>query len=101
MPMLSIGQYTDFCLKFIFAFGSIFELPLVIIFLAKLGIVTPEALKKQRRMAILLAFVAGAILTPTPDAFNQTLMAVPIILLYELGIWLSVFFTKKKEDGDG
>jgi sec-independent protein translocase protein TatC len=47
-----------------------------------------------------LAFVAGAVLTPTPDAFNQTLMAIPIILLYELGIILSVFFTKKKPDGD-
>jgi sec-independent protein translocase protein TatC len=101
MPMLSVGQYTDFCLKFILAFGAIFELPIVIIFLAKMGIVTPETLKKQRRMAIVLAFVAGAVLTPTPDAFNQTLMAVPIILLYELGIILSVFFTKGKKDGDG
>jgi sec-independent protein translocase protein TatC len=101
MPMLSVGQYTDFCLKFILAFGTIFELPLVMIFLVKLGVVTPEMLKKQRRMAVLFAFIAGAILTPTPDAFNQTLMAVPIIMLYELGIWLSVFFTRKKEDGDG
>jgi sec-independent protein translocase protein TatC len=52
-------------------------------------------------MAIVLAFVAGAVLTPTPDIFNQTLMAVPIILLYELGIILAVFFTKGKKDGDG
>jgi sec-independent protein translocase protein TatC len=101
MPMLSVGKYTDFCLKFIIAFGAIFELPIIIIFLTKIGIVTPEALKRQRRMAILLAFVAGAVLTPTPDAFNQTLMAVPIILLYELGIVLSVFFAREKEDGDG
>jgi sec-independent protein translocase protein TatC len=101
MPMLSVGQYTDFCIKFILAFGAIFELPILIIFLAKLGIVTPQTLKKQRRMAIVLAFVAGAVLTPTPDIFNQTLMAVPIILLYELGIILAVFFTKGKKDGDG
>jgi sec-independent protein translocase protein TatC len=101
MPMLSVGQYTDFCIKFILAFGAIFELPIFIIFLAKLGIVTPQTLKKQRRMAIVLAFVAGAVLTPTPDIFNQTLMAVPIILLYELGIILAVFFTKGKKDGDG
>jgi sec-independent protein translocase protein TatC len=100
MPMLSVGQYTDFCLKFLMAFGVIFELPIVIIFLAKMGLVTTETLKRRRRLAIVLAFVAGAVLTPTPDAFNQTLMAIPIILLYELGIILSVFFTKKKPDGD-
>jgi sec-independent protein translocase protein TatC len=101
MPMLSVGQYTDFCLKFLLAFGVIFELPIVILFLAKMGFVTTETLKRRRRLAIVLAFVAGAVLTPTPDAFNQTLMAVPIILLYELGIILSVFVTRKKPDGDG
>ncbi|HMK61384.1 MAG TPA: twin-arginine translocase subunit TatC [Dissulfurispiraceae bacterium] len=101
MPMLSVGQYVDFCLKFVLAFGAIFELPIVLIFLTKIGIVTPEALKRNRRMAIVLAFVAGALLTPTPDAFNQTLMAVPIILLYEVGIQLSVFFAREKTDGNG
>ncbi|HMK57313.1 MAG TPA: twin-arginine translocase subunit TatC [Dissulfurispiraceae bacterium] len=101
MPMLSVGQYVDFCLKFVLAFGAIFELPIILIFLTKIGIVTPETLKRNRRMAIVLAFVAGALLTPTPDAFNQTLMAVPIILLYEVGIQLSVFFAREKPDGDG
>jgi len=95
MPMLSVGQYVDFCLKFVLAFGIVFELPIVIIFLTKLGIVTPEMLARNRKFAILLAFIAGAILTPTPDAFNQTLMAVPIIVLYEIGIWISPFFVKK------
>ena len=101
MPMLSVGQYVDFCLKFILAFGAIFELPIVLIFLTKIGLVTPETLKRNRRLAIVLAFVAGAILTPTPDPFNQTLMAIPIIMLYEVGIQLSVFFAKRKTDGDG
>jgi sec-independent protein translocase protein TatC len=100
MPMLSVGQYTDFCLKFILAFGAIFELPILIIVFAKLGLVTPDTLRKHRRLAIVLAFVAGAILTPTPDAFNQTLMAVPIILLYELGILLASIFTRREPDGD-
>lgn len=95
MPMLSVGQYIDFCLKFILAFGVIFELPIAIVFLARMGIVTPQGLAKNRKFAILLAFIAGAILTPTPDAFNQTLMAVPIILLYEVGIWISPLFVKK------
>jgi sec-independent protein translocase protein TatC len=99
MPMLSVGKYVDFCLKFILAFGAIFELPIILIFLTRIGLVSTQTLKRNRRMAIVLAFVAGAILTPTPDAFNQTLMAIPIILLYELGIMLSVFFAKKKTDG--
>jgi sec-independent protein translocase protein TatC len=101
MPMLSVGAYADFCLKFILAFGAIFELPVLIIVLARLGVVTTDTLKKHRRLAIVLAFVAGAVLTPTPDAFNQTLMAVPIILLYELGIILASIFARRKTDGDG
>jgi sec-independent protein translocase protein TatC len=98
MPMLSVGQYVDFCLKFILAFGVIFELPIAIVFLTKMGIVTPQLLARNRKFAILFAFIAGAILTPTPDAFNQTLMAVPIILLYEVGIWISPLFVKKNDD---
>ncbi|OGW20329.1 MAG: twin arginine-targeting protein translocase TatC [Nitrospirae bacterium GWA2_46_11] len=96
MPMLSVGQYVDFCLKFILAFGAVFELPIIIIFLTKLGIVTPKTLAKNRKYAALIAFIIAAFLTPTPDAFNQTLMAVPIILLYEIGIWISPLFVKKE-----
>ena len=80
MPMLSVGQYVDFCLKFILAFGAVFELPVIIIFLTKMGFVTPKTLARQRKYAILVAFIVAAILTPTPDAFNQTLMAVPMIV---------------------
>jgi sec-independent protein translocase protein TatC len=97
-PMLSVGSYVDFCLKFVLAFGAIFELPLAIIFLTRLGIVTPAMLAKNRKFAVLFAFIAGAILTPTPDAFNQTLMAVPIIILYEIGILLSRLLYRKKKD---
>ncbi len=95
-PMISVGNYVDFCLKFILAFGFIFELPIVLIFLTKMGIVTPESLSKKRKYAVILAFVAAALLTPTPDAFNQTLMAGPIILLYEIGIIASKVFARKK-----
>ncbi|MGW8273057.1 MAG: twin-arginine translocase subunit TatC [Thermodesulfovibrionales bacterium] len=96
-PMLSVGAYTDFCLKFIVAFGAIFELPIVIVFLTKMGIVSTQSLAKNRKYALLLAFVIAAVLTPTPDAFNQTLMAVPILILYEVGIIVSRFITKKKD----
>lgn len=98
MPMLSVGQYVDFCLKFILAFGAIFELPILIVFLVKMGIVTTKTLARNRKYAILIAFIVAAILTPTPDAFNQTLMAVPMILLYEVGILVSIFFEKRKTD---
>jgi sec-independent protein translocase protein TatC len=94
-PMLSVGSYVDFCLKFILAFGAIFELPLLIVFLTRLGVVTPDFLAKQRKYAIVLSFIIAAFLTPTPDAFNQTLMAFPIIILYEIGIWSSRLFVPR------
>lgn len=98
-PMLSVEKYIDFCLKFILAFGAVFELPLVIIFLTRSGFVSPNTLAKQRKYAVLFSFVAAAVLTPTPDAFNQTLMAVPIIILYEIGIILSrIIYRKRKHD---
>ncbi|MCX7794256.1 MAG: twin-arginine translocase subunit TatC [Thermodesulfovibrionales bacterium] len=96
IPMISVGKYVDFCLKFILAFGAIFELPLIILFLSRMGIVRPETLARHRKYAILGAFVIAAILTPTPDAFNQTLMAVPIVLLYEVGIIISRLFVRRK-----
>jgi sec-independent protein translocase protein TatC len=99
-PMLSVGSYMDFCLKFILSFGAIFELPVVIIFLVRFGFMTPDTLAKHRRYAILFAFIAAAILTPTPDAFNQTLMAVPIIILYEIGILVArILYRKGKKNG--
>ncbi len=95
-PMLSVGSYMDFCVKFILAFGAIFELPLVMIFLVRFNFITPATLARQRRFAVLFAFIAGAVLTPTPDVFNQALMAVPIIILYEIGILLSRIMQRKK-----
>jgi sec-independent protein translocase protein TatC len=96
IPMISVEKYVDFCLKFILAFGAIFELPIVIVFFTRMGFVSPKTLAKHRKYAILLAFVVAAILTPTPDVFNQTLMAVPIIVLYEIGILVSRIFVRKK-----
>ena len=85
-PMISIGAYFDFVMKFMLAFGLIFELPIAIIFLTKTGILTIKFLTKNRKYAILINFIVSAILTPTPDIFNQLFMAVPLIALYELGI---------------
>jgi sec-independent protein translocase protein TatC len=93
--MISIGSYIDFLLKFTLAFGAVFELPLAITILARLGVVSPATLAKNRKYAILGAFIAGAVLTPTPDMFNQTLMAGPLILLYEVGIICARIFGKR------
>lgn len=99
-PMISVERYIDFCLKFVLAFGIVFELPLVLVFLTRMGVVTPKTLAKNRKYAVLLSFVAAAILTPTPDAFNQTLMAGPIIILYEGGILASRIFAKRRKEDD-
>ncbi|RJQ56638.1 MAG: twin-arginine translocase subunit TatC [Nitrospiraceae bacterium] len=97
-PMLSAEKYIDFCLKFILAFGAVFELPVLQVFLTRMGILTTDFLAKNRKYAVLLAFVAAALLTPTPDAFNQSLMAVPIVILYEAGIWASRIINRKKKE---
>lgn len=97
-PMLSVGAYTDFCLKFILAFGLVFELPIVIVFLTRIGLITTATLRKNRKYALLIAFILAAVLTPTPDAFNQSLMAVPIIILYEVGIIVSRLFPPRSRE---
>jgi sec-independent protein translocase protein TatC len=94
-PMISIGSYVDFVLKFTVAFGAVFELPLAITLAARMGVVTPQVLAKNRKYAILGAFITAAILTPTPDAFNQALMAGPLIVLYEIGIISARIFTRR------
>ena len=94
-PMITIQNLTDFLLKFTLAFGAVFELPLAITILARIGIVNAKMLAKNRKYAILGAFIAGAILTPTPDAFNQTLMAGPLVILYEVGIVCARVFGKR------
>ena len=76
MPRFS--EYVDFTLKFLLAFGAIFELPLAIVIGARLGLVTPQFLSRNRKYAILVNFIIAAILTPTPDVFNQCLMALPM-----------------------
>jgi sec-independent protein translocase protein TatC len=94
-PMISIGSYVDFVLKFTLAFGAVFELPLAITLAARMGFVTPKVLARNRKYAILGAFILSAVLTPTPDAFNQALMAGPLIILYEIGIISARIFARR------
>jgi sec-independent protein translocase protein TatC len=95
-PMITLENHVGFILKFTLAFGLVFELPLLLTILSRMGLVTPKTLARNRKYAILGAFIAGAILTPTPDAFNQTLMAGPLILLYEVGIVCARVFGRKR-----
>jgi sec-independent protein translocase protein TatC len=96
IPQLSIAQYVGFALWFLLVFGMIFEVPLAITLMAKLGWVDAPFLKRYRKWAFLAAFIFAAILTPTPDPFNQCLMAVPMYVFYEVGIISAGFFNKKK-----
>lgn len=99
-PMLSMDEYFSITTKFLLAFGLVFEMPLLILFLSLLGIVNAKMLSIYRKYAILAIFIIAAILTPTPDVFNQILMAVPMLMLYETGIILARIFGKtKRNDG--
>jgi sec-independent protein translocase protein TatC len=100
IAIVTIGYYIDFVLKFLLACGVVFELPLIIVLLSRLGIVTPDGLAKFRKYAFLGAFIVGAILTPTPDVFNQTIMSIPIYLLYEAGIIAARIFGRKKKTSE-
>jgi sec-independent protein translocase protein TatC len=99
-PMISFREYLSLALKFLLAFGLSFELPVFIYFLTKVGVVNVRMLRKQRRYAILMIFIAAAILTPSPDAVSQILMALPLMALYELGILVAKFAEKKKAAPD-
>ncbi len=90
----SVKQYLSLSTRLLLAFGVIFELPIIILFLSKLGIVNHVMLRKGRKYALLLSFILAAILTP-PDVITQILMALPLIVLYEISIWVSKTFGKK------
>ncbi len=93
-PMPTLSEYLSFSLKLLFAFGTIFELPLFIFFLARLGIVSAKGLRRVRKYAIMCAFIVSAILTP-PDVISQLFMSGPLLILYEISIWVAHFFGKK------
>ncbi|UCE84535.1 MAG: twin-arginine translocase subunit TatC [Deltaproteobacteria bacterium] len=95
--MPSIREYLKFAAKLLFAFGFIFELPLFTFFLARLGLVNAELLRSKQKYAILVIFMLAAILTP-PDIVTQVMMAGPLLILYELSIWIAKVFGRKPLD---
>ncbi len=93
--MPSMKEYLSFASKMLLAFGFVFELPLVLTFLARMGLVTVDFLKKNRKYALLLFFVGAALITP-PDVVTQIMMALPLMVLYEISIMGARIFGKKK-----
>ena len=93
--LFSVDKYFDFVIWFVLPFGFVFELPLVITILGKLGFVTSEFLGKHMRIVIFLSFVAAAIITPTPDVFTQSMIALPMIVLYGVGYLIVRFILRR------
>ncbi len=93
VPQITIGNYVSFVIQLSSAFGIVFLLPVFVALLAKLGVVNYKMLERNRKYAIVIIFIVAAILTP-PDVFSQVLMAVPLLLLYELSIWVARVFNK-------
>jgi sec-independent protein translocase protein TatC len=97
-PMIKIDNYIGIVTRMLLVIGLVFETPIIIMALARLGVVSPQWLAQRRRMWIVVAFVVAAIITPTFDPINQCIIAIPLILLLELGILLSRLVYKKRRE---
>jgi sec-independent protein translocase protein TatC len=95
---IALDQYVTFMLTLLLGAGLVFELPMVSFFLSKMGLLTPGFMRKYRRHAIVVIFIVSAIVTPTPDLVTQTLLALPMILLYEASIFISMYSQKTTTD---
>mgnify|MGYP000868872415 CR=1 FL=1 len=93
--MISFSNYLSFTTSFILAFGLVFEVPIIMVIVVKLGITNTEVLKQNKKVAVLIIFILAAILTP-PDVVSQTLLAIPMIILFEIGLYFAKAVEKKK-----
>lgn len=99
-PQIKIGNYISIVIRLLLAIGLVFELPIITTFLARIGVVSPKWLAAKRKLALVFAFILAAIITPTFDPINQSLVAAPLIILYEMSIWLAklVYRGEKKAE---
>jgi len=95
-PMITLDNYISFLGTLTFVFGLVFQLPLIIMFLTKIGLVSPKLLSRRWREAVVIIFIAAAVLTP-PDVFSQLLMAGPLVILYIIGVFLSKLVKPNKK----
>lgn len=95
--ILSLKSYFSNASMFILAFGVVFETPVIVFLICLIGLVTPKTLGRFRKYVLLAAFIIAAIVTPTPDAVNQTIMALPIYILYELGMLAARLVIRRKQ----
>ncbi len=95
-PEIRIGNYISVVTRLLLAIGLVFEMPVITTFLARLGVLKPKWLSDRRRTAIIFAFILAAIITPTFDPINQSLVAIPLIVLYEMSIWLAKLVQPKE-----
>jgi len=96
-PQIRVGNFVSLMVRLIFAIGVCFELPILMYFLTKIGVVTVQKMSRFRKFAIVGAFILAAIITPTFDPINQSIVAVPLILLYEVGLLLSRIAQRGKQ----
>lgn len=97
-PEIRISNYINIVTRLLVAVGISFELPIIIMVMARVGIVTPEWLAGKRKIWLVVAFVLGALITPTFDPINQTIIAIPLIILYELSIILARIVRRRKKE---
>jgi sec-independent protein translocase protein TatC len=102
----TVSEYFSLSLRLLLAFGMVFELPVLLVFLGRLGVIDVAFLRRNRKYAILIAFIVAAILTPTPDVVNQIMMGGPLVILYEIGIVAVRIFVRSPPEktaasGDG
>lgn len=95
-PMISVGKYVSFCTAFVFGFGLTFELPLILALLSYIKVIKASFLTRNRRYAILLIAIVAAVVTPTPDVFNMSLMGGPLYILFEIGVILVKIIERKR-----
>lgn len=96
-PLISVSSYTSFVLGLILCSGIVFEMPVLSFLLSRLGIINYRFLRKIWKYAVVAIFIVAAIVTPTPDIFNMTILAIPMLFLYELSIWVSRFSGRKTQ----
>ena len=95
-PEIRVGNYVAVVARLLLAIGFVFEMPVITTFLARLGMLKPKWLSDHRKVAVIFAFILAALITPTFDPINQSLVAVPLIVLYEMSIWLAKLFQKRQ-----